>query len=60
MTLYEKAKIAVPDSHCTLTCWNWWKDNNFFWSEKILKSKIFKVENVFKIDQIEDKIIQQQ
>ena len=24
----QKAKIAVPDGHCTLTCWNWWKNNN--------------------------------
>ena len=37
----KKAKIAVPDGHCTLTCWNWWKDNNFFWSEKIFKVKNF-------------------
>ena len=37
----KKAKIAVPDGHCTLTCWNWWKDNNFFWSEKIFIFKNF-------------------
>jgi len=32
----------------------------FFGVKKFSKSKIFKIENIFKVDYIEDKIIQQQ
>ena len=35
----KKAKIAVPDGHCTLTCWNCLKDDNFFEVKKIFKVK---------------------
>ena len=38
-TILEKAKIAVPDGHCTLTCWNCLKDDNFFEVKKIFKVK---------------------
>ena len=57
---FKKLKLQYPTVTARLHAEIDEKITIFFGVKKFSKSKIFKIENIFKVDYIEDKIIQQQ